>query len=81
MPLLGAEVLDVLDQLLLLGSRTRGEACVEAGDTDLIFYCEPAQARLLDTGERGLIVRLQDDGQEIIELVKFDDVKEVYVRV
>lgn len=57
------------------------KACVKAGATDLILYGEPAQARLLDTGERGLIVRFQGDGQEVIELIKFEDVKEVNVRV
>ncbi|AMA00245.1 hypothetical protein [Corynebacterium glutamicum] len=57
------------------------KACIQAGVTDLILYGEPSQARLLDTGEKGLIVRIQGKSQEVIELIKFEDVKEVNVRV
>lgn len=57
------------------------KACVSAGDTDLVLFGEPAHARLLDTGEKGLIVKTMSGHQEVIELIKFDDVKEVNVRV
>ena len=57
------------------------KACVKAGVTDLILYGDPGQARLLDTGERGLIVRIQGHDQEVIELVGFEDVREVRIRV
>lgn len=57
------------------------KACVEAGVTDLVLFGEPAHARLLDTGEKGLIVKTVSGRQEVIELVKFEDVQEVNVRV